>query len=210
MENILKKINTICENATGNIYDIYFTLYKECILNQDNPNIILQKLFIEVQNREFNDEGDGIFINEKDVEEVIDLYFALLKVYVRTLVRENLEETEFYKRIYEVIFESNIFPQDEKTKAILLYLLSEKIPGIPYFQAVNLLEMTGEEYKRAVQRLRPQIEKAMDVMNRGFESRTEEASQIYEIILDIENREDKIVFLSVFINIVERNGNSCQ
>lgn len=205
MKNVFHKIQAICENATGNIYDIYFTLYRECLMDQCDGGIALQKILSEVQNVEFVDDGDSRCINEADVKEITDLYFDLLRIYVRTLARENLEETEFYKRLYEMVFESGLFPQKETIRGVLLYLLAEKIPEIPYFHATNLLKMTSEDYKEAVQRLRPYIDRAICVLNRHFKSRTEESSQIFEIISSLENREDKIVFLSVFINIIQRN-----
>jgi hypothetical protein len=203
--DLLKKIDNICERATGNIYDIYYVLYTECILNQDNPSFMLQNILIKTQRQEFNEDGQSEFFKEFDVEEIRASYFDLLQQYVFVIIRENLEESAFYKKLYEGVFKSGIFPQELDIQVILLYFLGEEIRGIPYFQPVNLLEMTGEDYKKAIQCLEPQIERMIDILNRRFKSRTEEASQIYEVISTVENREDKIVLLSVLINIVQRN-----
>lgn len=206
MKNVIRQIQNICENATGNIYDIYYSLYKECMFNQPDPSDILQKIIIEMQNQESADERDAMYIDINYIDEIVDIYFDLLKAYVITLVHKNLEETEFYERLYKVVFESDLFLQEEKAQAIYLYLLSEKIPEIPYFQAKNLLEMDGEEYREAVQRLKPQIEKSIAVLNRHFKSRTQESSQIYKIIEEIDSREDRIVFLSVYTSIIQNNA----
>lgn len=87
----------------------------------------------------------------------------------------------------------------------MLYFLAERIPGIPYFQAVNLLKMPTDEYKAAIQRLNPQIRKIINIYNRRFSTRTEEASQIYEIMDSLENKNDKIVLLAIYTNIIQQN-----
>ena len=140
-----------------------------------------------------------------NVEETKELYFPLLKAYIHSLMLNNLTEEEFYQKLYNTVFQSEIFPQDEKKQAILLCFLSEETPRIPYFQAMNLLKMTSDEYKEAIQHLKPQIEKAIDILNRSFKSRTEEASQIYEIMSSLKTRSDKIVFLAVYTNIIQNN-----
>lgn len=70
--------------------------------------------------------------------------------------------------------------------------------------------MDSDEYKEAIQRLNPKIQKIINVLNRNFKSRTEEASQIYEILSSLENRNDKIVLLSVYTNIIQTNISDCQ
>lgn len=70
--------------------------------------------------------------------------------------------------------------------------------------------MPAEEYKATIQRLNPQIEKIINILNRRFATRTEEASQIYEIISSIEDKKDKIVLLAVYTNIIQRNINNRQ
>lgn len=70
--------------------------------------------------------------------------------------------------------------------------------------------MDSDEYKEAIQRLNPKIQKIINVLNRNFKSRTEEASQIYEILSSLKNRNDKIVLLSVYTNIIQANISDCQ
>lgn len=205
MKNIIERITDKCQNASGNIYDIYYALYKDFLAKSDTPVSVLQHLLTEVQRYDFEDDQNCKYITLTDIEETKELYFPLLKAYIHSLMLNNLTEEEFYQKLYNTVFQSEIFPQDEKKQAILLCFLSEKIPGIPYFQAMNLLKMTSDEYKEAIQHLKPQIEKAIDILNRSFKSRTEEASQIYEIMSSLKTRSDKIVFLAVYTNIIQNN-----
>lgn len=205
MEKMYNKIQVILDEATANIFDIYYILYTECICGQDNPEILLGYILNKVQGRQFEDSGEPINMEYDLIEETKFLYTDLLRECVISLVRKNLSEAEFYENLYKIVFQSAIFPEDKKSQSVLLYLLSEKVPGIPYFQAVNLLQMTAEEYKGIVKRLDPEINRALDVLNRRYKSRTEEASQIYEIFSSIEKREEKIVFLSVYTNIIQES-----
>lgn len=206
MQNGMEKAAQICRNASGNKYDIYYALYKDCLLEQEQPEGVLGGMLIEVQSCEFEEKGEGTYINTAVVKNVRKRYFDLLKAYVRMIAHENYEEDEFYKKLYWGVFESGIFPAKEKEKAVLLYLLAEEIPEIPYFYATNLLQMSNEEYKEAVQRIKPQIDRAIDVLNRHFATRTEEASQIYEIMSQMDAREDRIVFLSMYTTVIRKNS----
>ena len=205
MEDIIKIINSKCEHATGNIYDIYYALYNDCLVAYSQPSIALQKIIEVVQQYQFEDDQNFSFITKAEIDETGYLYFDLLKTYVRSLTLQNLKETEFYEQLYNILFQSSIFPQDEKKQSILLCFLAEKLPEIPYFYADNLLEMSDSDYKKSIQRLNPQINKMFCVLKREFKSRTEAASQIYEIISSLESRDDKIVFLSLYTEIIRND-----
>mgnify|MGYP004460023145 FL=1 len=207
MKNIENLIHEKCANATGNIYDIYYALYMD-FLSEDktnHPSSVLQKLLEEVSQHEFEDDNNSKYISEEDIEENQHRYLELLSAYIHSIILDNLPEPEFYSKIYNVIFQSDLFPQSKKSQAIMLYFLAERIPGIPYFQAVNLLKMPPDEYKAAIQRLNPQIRKIINIYNRRFSTRTEEASQIYEIMDSLENKNDKIVLLAIYTNIIQQN-----
>lgn len=207
MKNIENLIHEKCANATGNIYDIYYALYMD-FLSEDktnHPSSVLQKLLEKVSQHEFEDDNNSKYISEEDIEENQHRYLELLSAYIHSIILDNLPESEFYSKIYNVIFQSDLFPQSKKSQAIMLYFLAERIPGIPYFQAVNLLKMPTDEYKAAIQRLNPQIRKIINIYNRRFSTRTEEASQIYEIMDSLENKNDKIVLLAIYTNIIQQN-----
>lgn len=65
--------------------------------------------------------------------------------------------------------------------------------------------MSNQEYREAIERIDSSIRKAVYMLNRDFASRTEEASQIFEIMSDLENKKDQIVFLAVIINLLKKH-----
>lgn len=208
MKEKCKKINDIIDHASGNVYDIYYELYKECIYKQDNPDERLHDILVKVQKRQFDEDEYSELICQDKVLEMHEMYFGLLREYVRMLARQDMGVKEFYQELYEKIFESDLFPKDMASQAILLFFLGEKILELPYHQVKDLIKMSREDYKKTVLKLRPQIDEAIYMFNRHFQTRSEESSQIYRILSEIETREEKVVFLSVVLNLLKRNADS--
>lgn len=208
MKEKCEKINDIIDHASGNVYDIYYELYKECIYKQDNPDECLHDILVKVQKKHFDEDEYSELICQDKVLEMHEMYFGLLQGYVRMLVRQDKSVKEFYRELYEKIFESDLFPKDMESQAILLFFLGEKIIELPYHQVKDLIKMSKEDYKDTVLKLQPKIDEAVDMFNRHFQTRSEEASQIYRILSEIETREEKVVFLSVVFNLLKRNAHS--
>lgn len=204
MENVVGKITEVCANASGNVYDVFYVLYKECFENQENSEVLLRKIIEKAQQYDFDIEGEPQYIDMSEIDRIENVYYDLLQKYVRTLVLKNFGEEKFYELLYKNIFINDIFPREEKTQAILLYWLAQKTLMLPYFAPQNLVEMTGEEYKETVKHLAPCLNKMINILNRHYLRRTEEASQIYEIMSQIENEKDRVVFLAVLINVIQK------
>ena len=104
--------------------------------------------------------------------------------------------------MYRYVFNGELYPKETSIQSYLLYLLAEKLPGIPYYQTENLLKLSNEEYRVIVDRIHPQIEKAVAMLNRHFKSKTEETSQLYYISQDVASDEERIVYWSVVMSIM--------
>lgn len=206
MDKIEQKMMDIMKNSSGNIYDVFLILYKECIKKQNNPEEMFQWVLKESQKYDFVDDDCPANMDMETVERIRENYYELLLQCVISFTKENLEESEFYKKVYKYVFESGLFPRDEETQAVLLSFLAKRMVEIPYYQVRNALSMSGEEYRSVAKCLRPQIERTIYMLNRGFRNRAEEASQIYDIFSEIDKREEQIVFLAILINIVQRHA----
>lgn len=151
----------------------------------------------------------------EDVLEFRERYLSLTREIVRTIVAENLSEAEFYAKLYSVLYTMTtpIFPNTESSKGSLLFILIRDVPELPYFQPQNLLEMENEDYKQAIDNMMPQLQKAIYMLKRNFRSKTEEASQLWEIANTLESRDDKIVYWAAVIGAIRmqtRNGKLAQ
>ena len=156
-----------------------------------------------MKNCKFSKEEEGSFVSVHDVEAFKSAYLELLQVYTNSLIKKNLPEDEFYKQLYNTLFVYDIFPKDKKTLAIIICLLVEEIMIVPYFQATDLLIMSDEDYKKHVNELEPEIFKTISIFKRQFSTRTEESSQLYKVLLSLNEEEDKIVYLSILIGMMQ-------
>ena len=190
-------VKNILEKAEGNKYDIYYTLCGE-IKKSSSPYEELM-IVLEFNNRVGNDDNLSSLFSDEEIQKIENKYFGLINEIVAHLASDNPKKEMFYKQLYENIFESNLFSQDDKCKSIYLKLLSENILLIPYYYADNLLVMDDASFRDSVDCIKPSIFEAFHMLNRDFESFTELSSQLKRIEEKIDSDNKKRVFWAVII-----------
>ncbi len=203
----IEKIDEILENAKGNPLDIYATLYQEYLLGSEKPSAVLQQILQFCAHPVGSEDDDSPEIMSNEQEWAIKRnYYTLAREIVRMLAKNNLSVEKFYEKLYIQIFASELFPDNAHVKIVLLKLLAEELPILPYFQASELLSMTNEDYQDAVNRVDAQVTQALHMLNRNFDSRTEEASQLCRIADEILNKEDQVVYWSMLVSILKEGA----
>lgn len=197
-----ERISEIINNIEMNILDVYFRLFSECLKDTTNPEQKFRYIIENVQGTTFSDNGESLYISGSIINNYKDQYTRELSEYIRMLSERNYTEDEFYRILYRYVFNGELYPKETAIQSYLLYLLAEKLPGIPYYQTENLLKLSNEEYRMIVGRIHPQIEKAVAMLNRHFESKTEETSQLYYISQNLASDEERIVYWSVVMSIM--------
>lgn len=200
----IAKIKKILENAQGNALDICSTLYREYLLTSETPSAVLQEI-LQFSAYPIGNEDDKVsnLMSAEDERTIRLKYYRLAKEIVRVLAKENLPVEQFYTKVYDQIFASKLFPDDEKVKIVILKSLAEYAPEVPYFQAKDLLSMTDEAYQSATERVDGQIIKAIHMLNRHFDSRTEEASQLCRLADEISDEQDRVVYWAVIVSTLK-------
>ena len=206
MDKWKERICEIINNVDVNILDMYFQLVSECLKGTTNPEQRFQYIIENVQGKTFSDKSESLYVSESIINNNTEQYIKELDDYIRMLSERNYTADEFYGILYRYVFNGELYPKETAIQSYLLYLLAERIPGIPYYQTKNLLKLSNEEYKVIVNRIQPQIDKAVAMLNRHFKSKTEEVSQLYYISEDIASDEDKIVYWSVVMSIMRVIG----
>lgn len=206
MNNIIfDKVDAILENAQGNTLDICCTLYCEYVSQSENPGAVLQRI-LQYSDIVGTKDAPSEKVSDEVRNHIGNEYYTLLHEVVRLIMRENVTIDEFYQKLYVRVFESDLFPSGDVEQAVILWLLMEKIPEVPYFQAVNLLEKSDEEYREDVNRIKPRIIQAIHMLNRHFGSYTEETSQLVRIASEIEDESDRIVYWSALISLLTKDS----
>lgn len=196
-------VNEILE-AKGNPLDICAVLYQEHLLTSEEPWKVLQQILQFDAHPIGSEDDDSPAIMTPEQETLIKRnYYRLAREITCALARENLPPDEFYEKLYHRIFASDLFPNDEKVKIVLLKILSEDAIEVPYFQAKELLSMGTEDFQAAVERVENHVTQALHMLNRRFDSRTVEASQLCRIASEIADKDDQVVYWAVVISILK-------
>lgn len=201
-KTILEKVNTILKNAQGHVLDICVTLYKEYLAPSEDPAVVLQ-LILQYDFQVGTSDAPPELVSDETVNRVGGRYYGLLHEIVCILMNENAPVEVFYQKLYEQVFLSPLFPKSDEERAVLLGILLEKIPELPYYQAFDLLQQSNAEYQEAFERLVPQIRQAVHMINRRFGTRTEETSQLVRIASEIESETDRIIYWSALISLLK-------
>lgn len=190
IEEYLKKANY--KKSIGNFCFNYYELYIE---NKSEKNAIENFVKLLEWKRD-SDESLEITekLSEEDYQENVSNLYPIMQKIVDNLIKENLEETEFYTSLYKKIADDILFPKkEEKISAIIILLLDRRIP---YFYLGEAVRMDNDVYKAIYASITKEIEKAYFILEYGYEQRTEVASQLYRLVKEQENDEEKLVLIS--------------
>lgn len=199
----IAKVDEILE-AKGSPLDIYAVLYRECLLASEKPSTVLQRIlqFDAHPIGAEDDDSPEVMSSEQEIR-IKRNYYRLSREITRVLATENLPVDEFYEKLYNLVFASDLFPNDENVKIVLLRILAEDAVEVPYFQAKGTLSMDSEDFQTAVERVDHYITQAVHMLNRHFDSRTVEASQLCRIASEITDEEDRIVYWAAVTAILK-------
>lgn len=206
--NMKAKVNNILMTAKGNKYDVYYTLCDEYITENDEPYVVLKQILEFSDKIGVDDDSEPSNISLTEIKGIEEKYTSLIVEISEVLAEENLEEDEYYKKLYDAIFLSNFLPRTKKTQATFLKILCENVRVVPYYQATNLVKLSNDEFATTFEKLKPHIIKAMHMLNRNFDTMTEVTSQIYQIEKSITDEQEKIVFLSFVFGFLIRKRNN--
>lgn len=199
-------INTL-DKATANAFDVYFELYTKYFENGDEPEAALE-LILEYP-KEIGDTKDKNPQNIKlsDKSRISVAFTELICSTASRLAELNYTKQEFYKKLYETVFcsGSELFPQKKEEKVIALQILSERAMAVPYWQIDKVEKVSKEEFDQTISNLLPQIQEALCMLRRRFDTTFEMVSQLMRIADTITERKEQVIFWTVIVNKIRNN-----
>lgn len=199
-----EKLLKIIKEAQGNSLDIYYTLFEEYLKDDENPSELL-RLIMEFPNEIGDDDGASKKISQQVENETIHQYKSYLFDTVKLLTKLNDTVKEFYEKLWYTVFSSPTSPKDSEQCAVMLKFLSEEIPMLPYYQAVDEILMENDEFSKRVHSLSPRIQEAIHMFNRHFLQKTVESSQIVRLSEDL-SKEDACVYWASIMTIIKKSA----
>ena len=167
------------------------------------------EIIINSNSSKFDENGYSEISEEDNIEisRIGSLYYGLINEIVNALVRENESEVNFYSRLFENIFRSDLFPKTEYEQGILLFFLARRIPQLPYFQAKSNMEITSDDIDDFVKKHDNILNKVASMLNGRFLSPKEESVQLCDIASDLEKDKEIIIFWAYVLSYVHRRDN---
>lgn len=200
--NEKSRIISTMEQATGNVTDIFIALYTEYMKDREsaweNFRTIVDGPIID----EDEDEDDiSITVSKEKKEELKYVYYGMIRTTTHVLALKNMSEDEFYRKLYETVFNTDIIPDDNNTRGFILEMIAQHIPDVPYKKFENLLSMSDEEYIEYLDMLEEQKNKVIYILKRDLNTKTEIMSQIYDISEQLPDRIQRIVFWTIVMDL---------
>lgn len=122
---------------------------------------------------------------------------------LRNLVIQNLAKNDFYDSLRSLIFESPVLPSnDDKKLAFLLCIMNELMP----YEHVDVISMDDEDYSERREQMSDKIDRIIQLANRPFSQKTENASALLGVVESVSSAEDKTVLLAAAIDAVRQRA----
>lgn len=199
-----ERLLEIMQEAKGNSLDIYYVIYQEFLLNDEDPAALLRLIF-DFPGRIGEDDSASEKVSPQVESETIRQYQGFLINSVELLMKPNDPVDLFYKNLWKTVFCSPTAPRELDQCAVILKFLNESIPTLPYFQAIDLISMENDEFIKRREDLKSRIQEAVHMFNRHFPQRTEEISQICRLGQSL-STEDACVYWATIIIIVQNSA----
>lgn len=191
------------QEAKGNVHDIFYDVYEQFLKNAESPENLLQVIF-EFTGRIGSYEEESIKVPIK-IQEEVEQHRSDIKDIATKIAKENYAPEIYYANLWKEIFVAESFSQTSEHCAVLLRILNEFVPVLPYYQAVDLFRMEESEFKESLERISSGIIESTHMLNRHFEQKTETTSQLCRIAEKLAPQ-DAYVYWATIISLIEKSS----
>lgn len=195
------KLKEQLKQFNGKAIDICAQIYKEFFLDAKCGDEAATLLQVLCESWGTNESDNSLTVQEQFSEEEYDSSLKKAKPLVDTmldnLVMEVLPEEEFYEKLWHNMNNDILFSQPiDKICALYTVLHSVKVP---YYSLPFVKEMSDADFAKYCKEVYPIFRKAYFIINRGYTQFTQIATQILEVLDEIEDQEQKAVLLSMIL-----------
>lgn len=194
-----KNLRQYLEHISGSLPDICAEIFY-CFLKEDSSNAARNfQCFLELWPDVGTDQTAeaGKYFSEEEYEKTFESIRPIISTLLNNLVEENTPADQFYARMWDSISNKDFFPSDVECICAILYALAS--PLIPYYQMKDPVRMDNEKFNEIGKIIKPQVKKALFALNRKYRQRTEVSSQLVFLLEEIDDVEQRIVFMAKLI-----------
>lgn len=191
-------LSTICRKTKSDKLNICAHIYSK-LANLSEPSISVEVLrfFYENADNIESSESEKVVVSiTEDVAELLQKQYGdIVDALFERLLKSNLQEDQFYQKIWEVIFTNPSF-EDDKARIFALYYIWIDV-RIPYFHLDEGLTMSEHEFQTLSESMNKSILKARFILRTPmFEQRTTRASAILELLNEYNDERERVVLMA--------------
>ena len=202
-KNAERELVQFLQEAKGNVLDIFYDVYEQFLKDSQSPQSLLPIIF-EFAGEIGTDEDESLKVSDTSQEEVEERLWEIKDIVLK-IAKENQAPAVFYTNLWNDIFASSVSSQNSEQCAVLLRMLNEDVPVLPYYQAFDLCRIEDSDFKASLQRVRSRIVESTHMLNRHFEQKTETVSQLCRIANGL-SKEDTYVYWATMISVIEKSS----
>lgn len=139
---------------------------------------------------------------EEIYEDVVNKLFATC---LKRAIQNQSEDVAFYKDIWGNIINNPIFAEPEEKLFAAYFILIDR--RLPYFTISKGLSMENAEFQSILAECSEEIKKIKFILAIDFDQKTQEASNLLDIILNQSTYEKQVVLLSRVVSEMRREKN---
>lgn len=155
-----------------------------------------------------NRDGDNNPVDEKEEEKEAEIKFLISRYrrFAQAIIDLNsdkgLSENEYYEQVWKnlslMLAEASRY---EKGCCLYAIFLDKRTP---YFKVNPGMQMSNADYQKEMKRISGDIDKAHFILNLKAKQKTEVASQLLELIENVNSKEGQVVLLSRILEMVQK------
>ena len=193
------------KESQGSVLDFLSLMYRQLSRAGEDSPALLQDFFENYYRQYAGDsEKESRFLDNQSIAGWFRKYQKMTEGYVDYLSKCLYTESDFYKKVWEYLNNSDIFP-DDKNRAIAFCCICVH-PMIPYYQIQPGLQMDNSDYRQISEEVYTYRNKIQFIMKQKFEQKTEQASAILSILDSIKGAEQRTVLLSLLISDLQNSS----
>ena len=192
-----EKLRVIVSHAQTdvNLCAVAYKMMKAC--DSEERSQVFEEFIKSVR----RDESDGsmklpVVITKREEANLMSRYGSYVDQKLEQLLKENLEESEFYAKLTDFIFNDEML-QDGKAGSIAIFdcVIDKRLP-YHKLDTTSAITMDNDQFAEVMKSIGDEVLEAIDsAMSHDFEQKTERAGVVLALIESRERREERAAML---------------
>lgn len=207
-ETIINKLS----HVKGRVFDVCADLYLFISQQAEEERVLL---FQSACENYLKIDTDGTMpvkkspVSKEKREQFREKYDELLEklmdVCVKEAIESELEPLEFYEIIWSSIINNNVFQSEEEKTIVFCNVINDE--RIPYYKISKGVEMEDDEFHSLLHENSELINKIRYILAVDFDQKTQEASNLLDVVLSGKDKNNQAVIMSAILNKIRRDKN---